>query len=80
MNETNLETKQYLTFRLDGETFAVNVAKGLLEMKEAGALTIAQDEQSCIVYGMPKEAVRLGAADRVLPLASVAGAVVRECM
>jgi len=55
-------------------------ARGLLEMKEAGALTFAQDEQSCIVYGMPKEAVKLGAADRVLPLASLAGAVFRECM
>ncbi len=54
-------------------------ARGLLEMKEAGALTIAQDEQSCVVYGMPKEAVKLGAADRVLPLESIAGFVVREC-
>ncbi|MCQ2975686.1 MAG: chemotaxis response regulator protein-glutamate methylesterase [Bacteroidales bacterium] len=43
-------------------------AKGLLEMKEAGAKTAAQDEQTCVVYGMPKEAVKLGAADRVLPL------------
>ncbi len=55
-------------------------AKGLLEMKEAGALTIGQDEQSCVVYGMPKEAVRLGAVSRVLPLSSIAGAVVRECL
>jgi two-component system chemotaxis response regulator CheB len=55
-------------------------ARGLLEMKEAGALTIAQDEQSCVVYGMPKEAVKLGAVDRVLPLASIAGAVVQECL
>jgi two-component system chemotaxis response regulator CheB len=55
-------------------------AKGLLEMKEAGALTIAQDERSCVVYGMPKEAVKLGAVDRVLPLASIAGTVVQECL
>ncbi len=54
-------------------------AKGLLEMKEAGAVTIAQDELSCVVYGMPKEAVKLGAAGRVLPLESIAGAVVKEC-
>lgn len=54
-------------------------AKGLLEMKEAGASTIAQDENSCVVFGMPKEAVRLGAADRVLPLEHIAAAVVREC-
>lgn len=54
-------------------------AKGLLEMKEAGAATIAQDEQSCVVFGMPKEAIKLGAADRVLSLESIAGAVVKEC-
>lgn len=43
-------------------------AKGLLEMKEAGAKTAAQNEDTCVVYGMPKEAVKLGAADQVLPL------------
>lgn len=43
-------------------------AAGLLEMKNAGAGTIAQDEQSCIVFGMPKEAIKRGAADRVVPL------------
>ena len=43
-------------------------AKGLLEMKEAGAKTAAQNEETCVVYGMPKEAVKLGAADQVLPL------------
>ncbi len=54
-------------------------AKGLLEMKEAGAVTFAQDEQSCVVFGMPKEAVRLGAVDKVLPLHEIAVAVVRAC-
>ena len=54
-------------------------AKGLLEMKEAGAVTIAQDEQSCVVFGMPKEAIKLGAVDRILPLENIAGAAVREC-
>lgn len=46
-------------------------AKGLLEMKEAGAATIAQDERSCIVFGMPKEAIKLGAADKVVPLEGI---------
>jgi two-component system, chemotaxis family, protein-glutamate methylesterase/glutaminase len=50
-------------------------AKGLLEMKEAGATTIAQDEHSCVVFGMPKEAIKLGAVDRVLPLESIAYAI-----
>ncbi len=52
-------------------------AKGLLEMKEAGAKTAAQDEKSCIVFGMPKEAIKLGAADRVLPLNQLAGFLLR---
>jgi len=43
-------------------------AQGMLEMKRAGAKTIAQDEGSCVVFGMPKEAIKLGAADRVMPL------------
>ena len=47
-------------------------AKGLLEMKEAGAFTIAQDEESCIVFGMPKEAIKLNAANKILPLRSIA--------
>lgn len=47
-------------------------ARGLLEMKEAGAKTAAQDEATCVVYGMPKEAVKLGAADKVLPLEKLA--------
>ncbi len=47
-------------------------AQGLLKMKRAGARTIAQDEASCVVFGMPREAIRMGAADRVLPLNRVA--------
>lgn len=43
-------------------------ARGLLAMKESGAYTIAQDEASCIVFGMPKEAIKLGAADQVCGL------------
>jgi two-component system chemotaxis response regulator CheB len=47
-------------------------AKGLLEMKEAGAKTIAQNEKSCIVFGMPKEAIKINAADKILPLNKIA--------
>ena len=47
-------------------------AEGLLAMKQAGSFNIAQDEQSCVVYGMPKVAVELGAIHEVLPLDSIA--------
>jgi two-component system chemotaxis response regulator CheB len=50
-------------------------AAGLLEMRNEGALTIAQDEQSCVVYGMPKEAVKRGAVIKTLPLHAIAGAI-----
>ncbi len=53
-------------------------AKGMREMKEAGAYTIAQDEKSCIVFGMPNEAIKLGCVDKVLPLDSIAAAVLRQ--
>ena len=43
-------------------------AKGMQEMHDAGALTIAQDEASCVVFGMPKEAIKAGAVDEVMPL------------
>jgi two-component system chemotaxis response regulator CheB len=46
-------------------------ARGLLEMKLAGAATLAQDEESCVVFGMPKEAIKLGAADRVVSLRQI---------
>jgi two-component system, chemotaxis family, protein-glutamate methylesterase/glutaminase len=48
-------------------------AEGLLKMKRAGAKTIAQDEASCVVFGMPREAIRLGAVDHILPLNRIAG-------
>jgi len=47
-------------------------AQGLLKMKEAGARTMAQDEKSCIIFGMPKEAIKLGAAEKVVPLDKIA--------
>lgn len=52
-------------------------AKGLLAMKEAGAVTLAQDEASCVVFGMPKEAIKLGAVDRVVPLRDLAVAMLQ---
>jgi len=55
-------------------------AKGLLEMKEAGAYTIAQDEKTCVVYGMPHEAVKLGAVDKILPLDEIAKNVLLKCV
>ena len=54
-------------------------AEGLLAMRRAGAQTIAQDEATSVVYGMPKEAVRLGAAERVLPLHRIGDAIAAWC-
>ena len=50
-------------------------ARGLLQMREQGAYTIAQDEASCVVFGMPKEAIKLDAAEAVMPLHDIAGAL-----
>ena len=47
-------------------------AKAMLEMKQAGAYNIAQDEASCVVFGMPKEAIKLGGVDKILPLSEIA--------
>jgi two-component system chemotaxis response regulator CheB len=52
-------------------------AEGMLKMREAGARTIAQDEQSCVVFGMPKEAIKLGGAEKVGPLADITGMTLR---
>jgi two-component system chemotaxis response regulator CheB len=52
-------------------------AAGLLEMRQAGARTLAQDEASCVVYGMPKEAVRRGAVERTVALSAMAREIVR---
>ncbi|MFH7320784.1 chemotaxis response regulator protein-glutamate methylesterase [Desulfurivibrio sp. D14AmB] len=52
-------------------------SQGMLKMKQAGARTIAQDEASCVVYGMPKEAVEVGAVDKVLPLKDIPAAVLK---
>jgi two-component system chemotaxis response regulator CheB len=50
-------------------------AKEMLTMKQAGAFTIAQDEASCVVFGMPKEAIKAGAVDKILPLGDIADAI-----
>ena len=54
-------------------------ARGMLEMKEAGAYTIAQDEASCVVFGMPKEAIKMDAVDSVVSLDNIARIVMRQC-
>ncbi|MFC2140271.1 chemotaxis response regulator protein-glutamate methylesterase [Candidatus Auribacterota bacterium] len=53
-------------------------AHGLLNLKETGAFTIAQDEKSCVVYGMPKEAVKLNAAEKVVSLEKIPEALIRR--
>lgn len=53
-------------------------ASGLLKMKQEGAATIAQDEKSCVVFGMPKEAIFLGAIDKVVPLSLIAQEIITE--
>ena len=52
-------------------------AKGLLAMRESGSLTISQDEATSLVFGMPKEAIALGAASEILPLQNIAGRVLK---
>jgi len=52
--------------------------QGMLALKKAGAHTLAQDEESCVVFGMPREAIRHGAVDRILPLAAIPAALLAE--
>ena len=54
-------------------------AKGMLEMKEAGAFTIAQDEATSVVFGMPNEAIKLGGVNLIKPLGSIPAEVLRLC-
>lgn len=51
-------------------------ARGMKEMHDAGAKTIAQDESSCVVFGMPKEAIKLGGVDQIMALQQIPGAIV----
>lgn len=53
-------------------------AKGLLAMKEAGAHTIAQNEATCVVYGMPREAKKIGAVDEVVPLSQISDSIINS--
>ncbi len=53
-------------------------AQGLLEMRETGAITVAQDEKSSVVFGMPKEAIERGAAQHILALNQIAGFIVKH--
>ena len=53
-------------------------AAGMLKLKEAGATTVAQNEESCVVFGMPREAIRLGAAQKILPLDQMAAFIERH--
>jgi len=52
-------------------------ARGLLEMRNAGARTVAQDEASCVIFGMPKEAIKVGAAQQIVPLDAIASEIVK---
>jgi two-component system chemotaxis response regulator CheB len=52
-------------------------ARGMLEMKQMGAHTIAQNEASCVVFGMPKEAIKLGGVEKVMPLDTIAGGILK---
>ena len=51
-------------------------ATGILEMKQGGAQTIAQDEASCVVFGMPKEAIKTGGIDSIQPLDNIAHRII----
>lgn len=53
-------------------------AHGLKEMHDAGASTVAQDEETCVVFGMPKEAIKLGGVDRIMPLDRIPAAMLGE--
>jgi two-component system chemotaxis response regulator CheB len=50
-------------------------AAGLLEIRKAGGFTIAQDEETSVIYGMPREAAEMGAAERILPLGEIGAAL-----
>jgi len=54
-------------------------ALGMKEMHDAGAFTIAQDEATCVVFGMPNEAIKRGGVDKIMPLEKIAAEVVKQC-
>ena len=55
-------------------------SKGMREMHDSGAFTIAQDEASCIVYGMPGEAVKNGGVDKIVPLSDIAQTMINASL
>lgn len=55
-------------------------ARGMKEMHDAGAATIAQDEATCVVFGMPNEAIKMGGVDKILPLEKIAVETLRLCL
>jgi len=55
-------------------------AQGMKEMHDAGAKTIAQDEATCVVFGMPNEAIKLGGVDKIMPLEKIAAEMLRLCL
>jgi two-component system chemotaxis response regulator CheB len=54
-------------------------ARGMREMRDSGAFTIAQNEESCVVFGMPNEAIKAGGVAQILPLSAIAGEVLKRC-
>jgi two-component system chemotaxis response regulator CheB len=53
-------------------------AAGLLEMRKAGAHTVAQDEESCVVFGMPREAIKRGAVEKTVPLSAIGREILQQ--
>ena len=51
-------------------------ARGMKEMHDAGARTVAEDESTCVVFGMPREAIKLGGVDRIVPLDAIPGEII----
>jgi two-component system chemotaxis response regulator CheB len=51
----------------------------MLELKEAGAYNIAQDEKTSVIFGMPQEAIKKGGVDKVLPLEKIANEIILKC-
>jgi two-component system chemotaxis response regulator CheB len=54
-------------------------SQGMKRMKDQGCYNIAQDEATCVIFGMPREAIRAGAVDQTLPLDRIAAAVITAC-
>ena len=72
----NCQGKKYVGVLLTG--MGADGAKGLLNLRRLGAITIAQDQRSCVVYGMPKVAVELGAVQHQSSPAEVARVIMRS--